>query len=131
MADADRPLSPHLQVYRPQLTSVLSIFHRLTGVVLSFGTLILAWWLMAAASGPDYFNYVQDIVGSWFGYLLLFGWSVCLFYHFCNGIRHLFWDIGKGYELDAVYRSGWAVVLATGALTVIAWAVGLTMIGGA
>lgn len=131
MADADRPLSPHLQVYRPQLTSVLSIFHRLTGVVLSFGTLILAWWLMAAASGPDYFNYVQDIVGTWFGYLLLFGWSVCLFYHFCNGIRHLFWDIGKGYELDAVYRSGWAVVLATGALTVIAWAVGLTMIGGA
>lgn len=130
MADANRPMSPHLQVYRPQLTSVLSIFHRMTGVILSIGTLFLAWWLMAAASGPEYFDYVQGIAASWFGYLFLLGWTVCLFYHFCNGIRHLFWDAGMGYDLETLYKSGWAVVLGTGALTVIAWAIGLTM-GGA
>jgi succinate dehydrogenase / fumarate reductase cytochrome b subunit len=123
-----RPLSPHLQVYRPQLTSVLSIFHRFTGIALSVGTLMLVYWLAAAAAGPDTFNSAQNFVGSWFGILLLFGWSVALFYHLCNGIRHLFWDAGYGFELPQAYASGWAVVIATGVLTLLSWIVGLIVL---
>ena len=126
MSTHDRPLSPHLQVYRPQLTSALSIFHRITGVFLALGTIVLVWWLVAAATGPDYFPLVQDWIGSWLGYLLLFGWSAALFYHLANGIRHLFWDAGYGFELETVYRSGWAVLIATAVLTILAWIVGLS-----
>ncbi len=121
MSTGSRPLSPHLQVYKPQLTSVLSILHRFTGVALAFGTLLLAWWLIAAASGPGPFADAQALIGSWIGRLLLFGWSFALFYHLCNGIRHLFWDAGKGLELPAVYASGWAVVIASMGLTLAAW----------
>lgn len=121
----NRPLSPHLQVYRPQLTSVLSIMHRGTGVALSLGTVLLVWWLMAAASGPSAFALVQGFVGSWIGLLLLFGWSFALFYHLANGIRHLFWDAGYGFDMKTVYASGWVVVAASGALTVLAWIIGL------
>jgi succinate dehydrogenase / fumarate reductase cytochrome b subunit len=122
---ARRPLSPHLQVYRPQLTSVLSIMHRITGVALSAGTLLLVWWLVAAASGPEAYAAASGFVGSVLGLLLLLGWSAALFYHLFNGIRHLVWDAGYGFDLPTVYRSGWAVVIATGALTVLAWIVGL------
>ncbi len=125
MSSTERPLSPHLQVYRPQLTSVLSILHRLTGVFLALGMMLLVWWLVAAASGPEAFATAQGFIGSWLGYLLLFGWSVALFYHLCNGIRHLAWDAGYGFELENVYRSGWAVILGTGVLTVAAWVLGL------
>lgn len=125
MSAHERPLSPHLQVYKPQLTSALSILHRLTGIALGFGTLLLVWWLAAAAAGPEAFATAQGFIGSWLGLLLLFGWSVALFYHFCNGIRHLFWDAGYGFELPQAYASGWAVVIATGVLTLLAWAVGL------
>jgi succinate dehydrogenase / fumarate reductase cytochrome b subunit len=127
VSDTQRPLSPHLQVYRPQLTSVLSILHRITGVALVVGSLVLVWWVVAAASGADYFAYVQGWIGSWLGYLLLFGWSVALFYHLCAGIRHLVWDAGYGFELDTVYKSGWAVVAATATLTVLAWVIGLSV----
>ena len=120
-----RPLSPHLQVYRPQLTSVLSITHRATGVALVAGTLLLVWWLVAAASGPQQFATVQAVMGSWFGKLILLGWTVSLFFHLANGIRHLFWDAGLGFELRTTYASGWAVVAATLLLTVLAWAWGL------
>ena len=120
-----RPLSPHLQVYQPQLTSVLSITHRVTGVALTFGTLLLVYWLVAAATGPDAFNRAQGFMGSWLGLLLLFAWSISLFYHLCNGIRHLFWDAGVGLELPAVYASGWAVLIATGVVTAVAWIAGL------
>ncbi len=120
-----RPLSPHLQVYKPQLTSVLSISHRITGVALAAGTLLLAWWLIAAATGPEAFATVQGFLGSWLGYLILFGFSYALMYHLCNGIRHLFWDAGYGFELETVYRSGWATVIASAALTVIAWAIAI------
>ncbi|NQW10655.1 MAG: succinate dehydrogenase, cytochrome b556 subunit [Alphaproteobacteria bacterium] len=120
-----RPLSPHLQVYKPQLTSVLSISHRATGVALSVGTMLLVWWLFAAASGPDAFAVVQGFLGSWFGYLVLFGFSYALMYHLCNGIRHLFWDAGLGFELEIVYKSGWATVIASAALTVLTWLVAL------
>jgi len=128
MSAHERPLSPHLQVYKPQLTSALSILHRMTGVALGFGTLLLVWWLAAAAAGPQAFATAQGFIGSWLGLLLLFGWSVALFYHLCNGIRHLFWDAGYGFELPQAYASGWAVVAATGVLTLLAWVVGLIVI---
>ncbi len=120
-----RPLSPHLQVYRPQITSVLSITHRATGVALAAGTLLLVWWLIAAATGPEAFARAQSFIGSWLGLLLLLGWTVSLFFHLCNGIRHLFWDAGYGFELKTTYASGWTVVLATVVLTVLAWLWGL------
>ena len=127
MSSAKRPLSPHLQVYRPQLTSVLSITHRLSGVALSFGTLLLVYWLAAAAAGPEAFESAQSFVGSFLGQLMLFGWTIGLFFHLCNGIRHLFWDIGLGFELDEVYRSGWTVVAATAVLSLISWIVGYSV----
>src|SRR6266576_6656902 len=112
MRSADQPLSPHLQIYRWQLTSVLSILHRASGVALSAGTILLVWWLIAAASGPEAYEGVQDFLGSWIGLLLLFGWTLALFYHLCNGIRHLWWDTGRGLELNGVYAGGWAVLAA-------------------
>jgi succinate dehydrogenase / fumarate reductase cytochrome b subunit len=121
MATVNRPLSPHLQIYRPQLTSVMSIVHRLTGIALAVGTLVLAWWLIALADGPRAFGAVQGFLGSWIGRLLLFCWSFALFYHLCNGIRHLFWDAGLGFELKTAYASGYAAAGAAGVLTLIAW----------
>ena len=126
MSPAERPLSPHLQVYRWQLTSVMSILHRATGVALSLGTILLVWWLGAASDGPEPYAGVQHFLGSWIGLLLLFGWSVALFYHLCNGLRHLWWDIGRGLELSSVYGGGWAVLASTAALTIVSWAVGLS-----
>ncbi len=120
-----RPLSPHLQIYRPQLTSVLSITHRATGVALAVGTLLLVWWLVAAATGPEAFAFVQEVLGSLIGRLVLLGWTLALFYHLCNGIRHLFWDIGRGYELRSAYASGWLVLIAAVVLTALAWYWGL------
>jgi succinate dehydrogenase / fumarate reductase cytochrome b subunit len=121
MPSDPRPLSPHLQVYRWQLTSVLSILHRATGIALGVGAVLVVWWLVAAASGPGPYAGFQDFIGSWFGLLLLLGWSLSLFYHLCNGIRHLSWDTGHGLELPAVYSSGWAVLAGTVVLTVLAW----------
>ncbi len=129
MPTQDRPLSPHLQVYRPQLTSVLSITHRMTGVALTFGSLLLVYWLLAAASGEAAYATAQELIGSFLGRLLLFGWSVALFYHLCNGIRHLCWDAGYLLELPELYRSGWVVVAATCALTLIAWVAGYMAMG--
>jgi succinate dehydrogenase / fumarate reductase cytochrome b subunit len=130
MSSGNRPLSPHLQVYRPQLTAVLSILHRLTGVALAPGTLLLVYWLTAAAAGPEAFATAQGLVGSIVGRLLLLGWTFALFYHLCNGIRHLFWDAGYGLELPDLYRSGWLVVFASGGLTLGGWALGYAMRGG-
>src|SRR5947208_2663068 len=115
----------HLQVYRWQLTSVMSILHRATGIALSVGTILLVWWLGAASDGPEPYAAVQHFLGSWIGLLLLFGWSVSLYYHLCNGIRHLVWDTGYALELNRVYTGGWAVLGATAALTVVSWVVGL------
>ncbi len=130
MTQADRPLSPHLQIYRPQLTSVLSILHRLTGVALALGTGLLVWWLAAAAAGPEAFAGANGFLGSVLGRLLLLGWSFALFYHLCNGIRHLFWDAGFGYEIATLNRSGWLVLVASLALTVIAWLAAYAARGG-
>jgi succinate dehydrogenase / fumarate reductase cytochrome b subunit len=126
MPSDPRPLSPHLQVYRWQLTSVLSILHRATGVALGVGAVLLVWWLVAAAAGPGPYGNFANFIGSWFGLLLLFGWSAALFYHLCNGMRHLWWDTGHGLELSEVYASGWTVIVATAVLTVIAWVIGLS-----
>lgn len=120
----NRPLSPHLQVYRPQWTSVLSITHRATGIALAVGTFLLVYWIVAAASGPEAYASAQGFIGSFFGRLLLFGWSIALFYHLANGIRHLFWDAGYGFDLTTAYRSGMAVLAATVALTLLSWIVG-------
>ncbi len=121
-----RPLSPHLQIYRPQLTSVLSITHRATGVALAVGTLLLVWWLIAAATGPEEYALAQTVMSSWIGRVLLLGWTVALFYHLCNGIRHLFWDAGYGFELRTTYISGWLVIVATLVLTALTWVWGLS-----
>ena len=121
MRSADRPISPHLQVYRWQLTSVLSILHRAAGIVLSAGAILLVWWLVAAASGPDAYEGVANFLGSWIGLLLLFGWTASLFYHLCNGIRHLVWDTGQALDLKSTYLGGWLVVGGTAVLTVVTW----------
>jgi succinate dehydrogenase / fumarate reductase cytochrome b subunit len=129
MTTGERPLSPHLQVYRWQITMVLSILHRATGVGLTVGTLLLAWWLLALAAGSDAYAQVQAFNGSWFGRLLLFCWSWALFYHLCNGIRHLAWDVGFGFEIPTFYKTGWAVVIASVVLTLIAWFWGYATLG--
>ena len=123
MSTDNRPLSPHLQVYRWQWTMAYSILHRATGVGLSVGTLYLAWWLLALASGPEAFAAVSDFSGTIIGRLLLFGWTWALFYHRANGIRHLFWDAGMGFELEDAARSGHMVVVFSVVATVALWAV--------
>jgi succinate dehydrogenase / fumarate reductase cytochrome b subunit len=116
-----RPLSPHLGIYRWQWTMSLSILHRVTGCALAVGTLLLIYWLWAAASGPETYFRANAFIGGWFGRLLLFGWTVALFYHLFNGIRHLLWDAGKGFELRTAWLSGMFVVGATAAATILAW----------
>ena len=119
MTAQNRPLSPHLQVYKPQITSILSISHRITGVVLCGGAVLLTYWLMAATYGEDSFATAQAILGSWFGRLVLLGVVFSLWYHVGNGIRHLAWDAGWGFELDQLKKSGIAVVVFAAVLTVI------------
>ena len=130
MATSERPLSPHLQIYRPQLTSLLSIAHRGCGVVLALGTPLLVYWFWAVAAGTAEFGAAQAFFGSLFGRTLLLGWSYALCYHLCNGLRHLFWDIGGGYELTTVYRTGYAVLIGSGLLTFFLWAAGYLARGG-
>lgn len=122
-----RPLSPHLQVYRPQITSTLSILHRITGIGLGIGTLLLVAWLVALASGAGPFAAVQWFVASWVGLILLFGWTVALLFHFCNGIRHLAWDAGYGFEKPVYRASGWAVLAVSVVASLAIWAIGLAV----
>lgn len=130
MPTQDRPLSPHLQIYQPQLTWLMSITHRFTGVALAVGMLVLVYWLVAAAIGPEAFATAQALLGSWIGRLLLFGWSVALFYHLANGIRHLVWDVGLWFDLPSVYASGWGVLVVTVLLTIVSWVAGYWVMGG-
>ncbi len=111
-----RPLSPHLQVYKPQLHSALSIFHRVTGVGNVLAAMLIAWWFIAAASGPTYFAFVDGFLTSWFGILLLLGFAFSICYHMCTGIRHLVWDAGWGLEKPQVRTSGFIVLAAAGIL---------------
>jgi succinate dehydrogenase cytochrome b subunit len=130
MTTSNRPLSPHLQVYRLPMLAILSILHRITGVALAFGTLLLTYWLIAAATGPGAFENAQALIGSFIGRLLLFGWSFALFFHLGNGIRHLVWDAGHGFEIATAQRSGWIVVGAAAGLTVVCWIAGYLVMGG-
>jgi succinate dehydrogenase / fumarate reductase cytochrome b subunit len=107
---ADRPLSPHLQVYRPQLTSVLSILHRISGVALSIGLIALAWFLLSLAAGPESYMAFAGFAGSLIGKLMIIGWTAALSFHLCSGIRHLFFDTGSLFDLRHAYMAGYAVL---------------------
>ena len=117
-----RPLSPHLQIYKPQITSVLSITHRMTGVFLSIGLLAIVYYFYSLTAGEDTFEATRTMLKSPLGLLFLFAWTFSLFYHLSNGIRHLFWDIGKGFELEDMQKSGWLVIVAALGLTILTWA---------
>jgi succinate dehydrogenase / fumarate reductase cytochrome b subunit len=123
MARSERPLSPHLQIYRWYFTMALSIGHRVTGIGMALGILLLAWWLLALASGPDAFATVQAAMHSWFGLLVLFVYTFVLFFHMGNGVRHLVWDAGYGFDPTIAYRSGVGVLGFAGAATVLVWLV--------
>jgi succinate dehydrogenase / fumarate reductase, cytochrome b subunit len=127
MARADRPLSPHLQIFRWYFTMALSIAHRATGIALAAGLVLLCWWLLALAHGPDAFAVVQRMIDSWFGVLVLLLYTLALFYHMGNGVRHLVWDFGYGFDVDVARRSGIAVLVFTVAMTVLVWLVIATL----
>jgi succinate dehydrogenase / fumarate reductase cytochrome b subunit len=129
MAQGQRPLSPHLQIYRPQITSTLSILHRFTGVGLALGAVLLAYWLTAAAYGPEAFARANALFVSWFGRLVLFGLTFAFFYHLANGIRHLAWDVGLGFEIKTLNTSGIVVAVASFALTLAAWIAAYALAG--
>ncbi|WP_310621744.1 succinate dehydrogenase, cytochrome b556 subunit [Flexibacterium corallicola] len=129
MANADlkanRPLSPHLQVYKPILTMVMSILHRITGAALYFGTVFLAIWLISAAAGPEYFDAVNAVYGSWFGRLVLFGFTWALVHHMLGGLRHFIWDMGHGFDLPFANWMAKATIIGSVSITVILWIIGL------
>ncbi|HIJ63750.1 MAG TPA: succinate dehydrogenase, cytochrome b556 subunit [Rhodospirillaceae bacterium] len=126
MTPSNRPLSPHLLNYRYPLLVLMSGTHRATGVVLSIGTLLLTYWIAAAAYGPESFDRASRLLGSPIGYLVLFGFSFSLFYHLANGVRHLLWDIGWGFELPVARKSGAVMVAVTLACTVVTWIAALS-----
>ena len=117
----DRPLSPHLQVYRPQLTSMMSIAHRATGVALTTGTIVLAVWIVSLALGADAYAVTSSLLAHPLGQFVLFGYSAALIYHALNGVRHISWDLGFGLTIPQVYRTGHAVLLVTIILTAALW----------
>ena len=128
MAKANRPLSPHLQIYRWYLTMALSIAHRASGVALSVGLLFLTWWLLALAGGAESFARVEWWKDSVLGFLFLFGMTFALAYHLGNGVRHLVWDLGYGFEPEVAQKSGIAVLVFAGAVTVLTW-LAITIVG--
>jgi len=125
MSTDNRPLSPHLQVYRLPFTAITSISHRISGVLLAGGALVLVYWVVATAAGPQSYATASAILGSLPVQVLLFLWTFVLFYHLCNGIRHLFWDAGYGFELQTAERSGQAVIAGAAVLTLLAWLIAL------
>jgi len=121
MSSNNRPLSPHLDVYRLPLSALLSIVHRGTGAFLTIGTIVLVWWLMALADGEEAFNSAQEFMGSIFGILILLGWSFALFFHLANGIRHLVWDAGYCFEKSDVEKTSYIVLGTSVFLTISVW----------
>ena len=115
----NRPLSPHLTIYRPQMSSISSILVRISGVSLSFGFVLIVWWLLAASTNIKYFESANNILSSWFGIVVLIGsvWALC--YHSLGGIRHLIWDMGYGFDLKTADRMGWAVIIGSFVLTFV------------
>jgi succinate dehydrogenase / fumarate reductase cytochrome b subunit len=126
-----RPLSPNIQIYRPQLTSVLSIANRITGVFLSACGVVLVVWLIAAAGGPVAYSRFHDLIASWFGQIVMLLATFAFFLHLCGGIRHLIWDTVRGLELRQIYASGWIVVAASVVLTLVCWFASLLITGAA
>lgn len=124
MTQANRPLSPHLQVYRPQMTSVTSILHRMTGFALAVGAGVVTWWLWSVMAGPESYAVFYGFCKSVAGQVMLFGWLLALMYHFLNGVRHLIWDTGRGIDIATANRSGWMVLLGAAALTALVWCAG-------
>ncbi len=122
-----RPMSPHLQIYRWPITMATSILHRVTGCAVGVGTLLLTWWLVAAGTSDQAFDTVQWFVGSPVGLFCLMGWTVALMFHFFNGIRHLAWDVGLGFEKQQYTLSSIVVLIATGLCSVLIWVVGLAI----
>lgn len=129
-ARRERPLSPHLQIYRPMLTMVMSIVHRITGAALYFGFLLVAWWLIAAASGPNAYADVEWFVGSFIGRVVLFGYTWALLHHMLGGVRHLIWDTLHGFEPAEREMLTLATLVGSVALTLLVWAVGYLAMGG-
>ena len=121
MATDNRPLSPHIQIYRPQLTSVLSISHRISGIVLSVGLIAVVLWAMALAAGPEQYARFLDIASHPIAMVILASWTFALFFHLLNGIRHLFWDAGWLLDIKSAYASGYTVVAGAALLTLISW----------
>ena len=126
-AKPGRPLSPHLQVYRWPITMTMSILHRVTGAALYFGTLLLAWWLIAAAAGPAYFDVANAVFGSWIGRLVLFGYSWALIHHLLGGLRHFVWDFGVGLDRTTRMNLSRFTLIGSVALTLVIWAAALTL----
>ena len=122
-----RPMSPHLGVYRLQLSMVLSGLNRISGIATSIGTLLLVWWLVAAASGPGSFDTVQHVVANPLGMIVLFGWTLALVFHTVGGLRHLAWDAGYGFAKDVCNRTGPSVSAASLALTLLIWVAGFLL----
>lgn len=124
---ANRPLSPHLQIYHMYMTMAMSIIHRITGGALYFGTLLLVWWLVAAASGPEYFNFANSVLGSWPGLVVLFGFTWALLHHAIGGVRHLVMDLGYGFGRPARDILATLSLIASAALTILIWLIGLAV----
>jgi len=118
MSTVKKPLSPHLQVYKPQITSMMSITHRATGIFLSIGALFLSFWIISIAAGPEAYLQVSGHIQTWYGKIILILFAFSFYYHLGNGIRHLFWDLGMGLELKAAYQSGYAVIIISIVLTI-------------
>jgi len=117
--EVERPLSPHLQIYRPQITSISSILTRITGNALIVASLLIVWWLLAAATSEAYFRVADAVLTSWFGDLVLVLSLWAVWYHYLAGLRHLLWDAGKGLELQTAERLGWACIIGSVVLTAI------------
>jgi succinate dehydrogenase / fumarate reductase, cytochrome b subunit len=120
----NRPLSPHLQIYKPIPTMVMSIVHRITGAALAVGTILLAWWLVAAASGEAHFNWISWLFGTWFGLLVLFGYTWALVHHMLGGIRHFMWDMGHGFDKHFTTKVAIIMPVVSVCLTVLIWVIG-------
>lgn len=126
-----RPLSPHLSIYKPTITMSMSIIHRITGGALYFGTVLVIWWLLAAATGEAYFDFVSWIFGSWIGRLVLFGYTWALMHHLAGGIRHLIWDTATGLEKHTASKIAWVTVVFSVVATIIIWAFAILTQGAA
>ncbi|MBL1421383.1 MAG: succinate dehydrogenase, cytochrome b556 subunit [Alphaproteobacteria bacterium] len=126
----ERPLSPHLFIYKPMLSMTLSVIHRATGMAMYFGTLVVAWWFMSMAMGAEAYEFFAWVMGSWVGMIVLVGFTWVLFHHMFGGIKHFFWDFGKGFELETVEHVAKLAVVVPVCATIIVWAFGLMLTSG-